>query len=135
MGRGAARSAPISAMAVLLVAGEGEGQLGVEGRHQRAVEAVPEPDPALLEGPLAGHEAELHAEELVEDEPAGGPVVVGLGLGLVDAVVGPGPVDQPEPRRAAPRATGSSNSRVRRRASVTSFWSCQVETSALPDWG
>ena len=68
----------------------------MEGRHQRPVDPVGEADPALLEGPLAGHEPELHAEELVEDQPAGGPVVVGLGLGPVDAVVGPGAVGEVE---------------------------------------
>jgi len=80
----------------LLVAGQPEGQLSMERRHQGPVRPMPEPDPAFLEGPLPRHETELHAEEFVELEPMGGPEVVRLRLRLMDAVVSAGAARHPE---------------------------------------
>jgi hypothetical protein len=53
-------------------------------------------DPGLLglERPLARHQADLHAQELVEAQAPLRPPGLLEGLGLVDVPVGPGAVDQ-----------------------------------------
>ena len=71
IGAGRARSSVISRDRPLLVAGERERQRGVERGHELAVDVVARcPVASRPSARLRGHERELHAEELVELEPA-----------------------------------------------------------------
>jgi hypothetical protein len=79
-----------------LVASELEGQTGPERLDEGAGGIVGDAHLLRLERPLAGHQAHLHAEELVEDEPAPGHGHVRCRLRPVDTPVGGGAVHQAE---------------------------------------
>ncbi len=68
----------------LLVAGEGERQPLDECAYERPVDLVTDARLLGFERALAGDETDLHAQELVEDEPALGRVQLAHRLGAVD---------------------------------------------------
>src|SRR5262249_2899 len=77
-----------------LIARQREGQPGMERLDERPVDLVPDPRPLLLERTLARHQADLHADELVELESVSGAVMIIVCLREVDAAVRTRPVDQ-----------------------------------------
>ena len=77
-----------------LVAGHGERESRVELRDERTVDRVTDTGGVRGERALAGHERELHAQELVELEPPHGRVRVGHRVGTVDPLVRAAAVDE-----------------------------------------
>ena len=69
----------------------------METRHQLAAHLVRDPRGTAFECSLSQHERELQAEQLVEDEPAPGLVLLMHRLGMVDAAECRGAVDEVEP--------------------------------------
>ena len=74
-----------------------EAQRGVEAAHQLAADLVADADGVPLHRPLAHHEHELHAQQLVEGQPPPGVLLVGDRLGQVDVVQRRPPLDQAQP--------------------------------------
>src|SRR5581483_5525188 len=68
---------------------------GVEGLDERAVDDVRDPTVLTFERAFAGHEADLHTQELVELETVCGDACVVGRLGSVDAPERLGPRDEP----------------------------------------
>ena len=76
---------------------QGEGQPLVEPSHQLAADLVADAEGVALEGPLAQHQHQLDAQQLVEGQPAPGLLLLADRLREVDAVQRGGPVDETEP--------------------------------------
>ena len=100
----------------LLGGGQREAQRGVEPADQLAAGLVADADGVALHRPLAHHEHQLHPQQLVERQPAPGPLLVVERLRQVDVVQRGAAVDQARAGDGRRRGTGSARPRCRERS-------------------